>query len=108
MQLRCRSEDPGCRRTSSLDSVCESKHDRSKVANICAQRRKLAVAVLCDLLRMFLTANDAKDSSSALRNQRRKRSPTACFITPPPTSEIERVNGISLGQASTQFCAYPH
>lgn len=31
------------------------------------------------------------------------RSPMACFMTEPPTSEMERVSGISLGQTSTQF-----
>src|SRR5271155_5029130 len=36
------------------------------------------------------------------KNQRRKRSPMACFITSPPTSEIAFVSGISLGQTSTQ------
>lgn len=35
----------------------------------------------------------------------RNRSPMACFITEPPTSEMERVSGMSLGQISTQFCA---
>jgi hypothetical protein len=33
----------------------------------------------------------------------RNKSPIACFTTAPPTSEMDRVNGISLGQASTQF-----
>jgi hypothetical protein len=33
------------------------------------------------------------------------KSPSACFITSPPTSAIDVVNGISLGQISTQFCA---
>jgi hypothetical protein len=37
--------------------------------------------------------------------QRRKRSPRACFITWPPTSEIDLVSGMSLGQTSTQFWA---
>ncbi len=37
--------------------------------------------------------------------QRRKRSPSACFMTCPPTSEMDLVSGISLGQTSTQFCA---
>jgi hypothetical protein len=35
----------------------------------------------------------------------RNKSPIACFITAPPTAEIDRVRGMSLGQASTQFCA---
>ena len=39
------------------------------------------------------------------KNQRRKRSPMACFMTCPLTSEIDFVSGISLGQTSTQFCA---
>jgi hypothetical protein len=39
------------------------------------------------------------------KNQRRKRSPMACFMTAPPTSEMDRVSGMSLGQTSTQFCA---
>ena len=39
------------------------------------------------------------------KNQRRKRSPRACFMTWPPTSEMDLVRGISLGQTSTQFCA---
>jgi hypothetical protein len=38
-------------------------------------------------------------------NQRRKRSSSACFMTCPPTSEIDLVKGISLGQTSTQFWA---
>ena len=38
----------------------------------------------------------------------RNKSPTACFITCPATCEIELVSGISFGQISTQFCAYPH
>src|SRR5262249_19233212 len=42
------------------------------------------------------------------RNQRRERSPMACFMTSRLTSEIELVSGISLGQTSTQFWAYPH
>src|SRR5262245_12931859 len=46
--------------------------------------------------------------SSVQGYHRRKRSPTACFITAPPTSAMERVRGMSLGQISTQFCAYPH
>ncbi len=33
------------------------------------------------------------------------RSPIACFITWPPTSAIDLVSGMSLGQISTQFCA---
>jgi len=33
------------------------------------------------------------------------KSPMACFITSPPTSAMERVRGMSLGQTSTQFCA---
>src|SRR5579864_4952025 len=32
----------------------------------------------------------------------------ACFMTWPPTSEMDLVNGMSLGHTSTQFCAYPH
>ncbi len=39
------------------------------------------------------------------KNQRRKRSPNACFMTWPPTSEMDFVSGISLGQTSTQFWA---
>src|SRR5579864_2194686 len=39
------------------------------------------------------------------KNQRRKRSPRACSITCPPTSEIDFVSGMSLGQTSTQFWA---
>ena len=38
-------------------------------------------------------------------NQRRKRSPIACFMTSPLTSDIALVSGISFGQTSTQFCA---
>jgi hypothetical protein len=33
------------------------------------------------------------------------RSPSACFITCPPTSAIDFVSGMSFGQISTQFCA---
>src|SRR6266571_7172952 len=33
---------------------------------------------------------------------------TACFTTSRPTSAMARVRGMSLGQTSTQFCAYPH
>ena len=33
----------------------------------------------------------------------RNRSPIACFMTAPPTSEIDFVSGMSLGQTSTQF-----
>ena len=43
--------------------------------------------------------------ASALRFYFRNKSPIACFITAPPTSAMERVRGISFGQASTQFCA---
>jgi hypothetical protein len=39
------------------------------------------------------------------KNQRRKRSLMACFMTSPLTSEMERVRGISFGQTSTQFWA---
>jgi hypothetical protein len=38
----------------------------------------------------------------------RNRSPIACVITARPTSEMDCVSGMSLGQISTQFCAYPH
>jgi len=38
-------------------------------------------------------------------DQRRKRSPSACFMTCPPTSEMDLVSGMSLGQTSTQFWA---
>jgi len=31
------------------------------------------------------------------------KSPMACFMTWPPTSEMDFVSGISLGQTSTQF-----
>jgi hypothetical protein len=44
-------------------------------------------------------------SASFKIDQLRKRSPMACFMTAPPTSEIDLVSGISLGQTSTQFCA---
>ena len=46
--------------------------------------------------------------SVATADYRLNRSPMACFMTAPPTSEIDRVSGISFGQASTQFCANPH
>lgn len=35
----------------------------------------------------------------------RIKSPSACFITCPPTSEMDLVSGMSLGQTSTQFWA---
>jgi len=35
----------------------------------------------------------------------RNISANACFMTSPPTCEIERVKGMSLGQTSTQFWA---
>src|SRR6266498_188271 len=50
----------------------------------------------------------AHSAVNRLSSYRLNKSPTACFITAPPTSEIERVSGISFGHASTQFCAYPH
>lgn len=37
--------------------------------------------------------------------QRWNKSPIACFMTSPPTSEIDRVSGMSFGQDSRQFCA---
>jgi hypothetical protein len=43
--------------------------------------------------------------SSVVEPYRLKRSPKACFMTCPPTSEIDFVRGISLGQTSTQFWA---
>src|SRR5260370_11158715 len=35
----------------------------------------------------------------------RSRSPSACFMTWPPTSAIDVVSGMSFGQISTQFWA---
>ena len=68
-------------------------------------------------LAMFIASHDLRDLDGAQtppgwtffktndKNQRRKRSPSACFMTCPPTSEMDLVNGMSLGQTSTQFCA---
>src|SRR6267142_545082 len=36
------------------------------------------------------------------------RSRMACFMTCPPTSEMDFVSGMSFGQISTQFWVYPH
>src|SRR5437763_16094999 len=49
-----------------------------------------------------------RSSFHVVLDQRLKKSLTACFITSRSTSEMERVSGMSLGQISTQFCAYPH
>lgn len=49
------------------------------------------------------TGTDVPEYNPPKSDYLRNRSPMACFITSPPTSEIERVRGMSLGQASTQF-----
>ena len=66
--------------------MCQATSDLGRVRWLCRDRR--------------LQRNDKISA-----NQRRKRSPKACFITWPPTSEMDFVSGISLGQTSTQFCA---
>ncbi len=56
-------------------------------------------------LRRILSLGRFNPNPQSDKNQRRKRSPRACFMTCPLTSEIDFVSGISLGQTSTQFWA---
>src|ERR1700684_102040 len=67
----------------------------TRVTKISARKGQTARFALCPLCSLWLK----------IWFYRRKRSPSACFMTAPPTSEIALVSGISLGQTSTQFCA---
>jgi len=99
LHLRCRIQVQSCRRISRLDSADSSRSPPQNLRHPDGQGQIVAI---------FFGHVTGKWQLRPASNQRRNRSPTACFITAPPTSDIDRVSGISFGQASTQFCAYPH
>ena len=98
-----------------LETACGLAETLSqKVAKVCSHVTEIVKATQARRPLDWGGAFAAEDRSNHLRvpddlcsgwilGYFRSRLPKACFMTAPPTSEIDWVRGMSLGQASTQF-----